>query len=167
IWKCRSGALGAAMKAGASRLFHVRYHSPVVTRTLLKSVSVVGGMTLMSRILGFTRDILFARLGGTEPFMEAFIVAFKIPNFLRRLFAEGAFSQAFVPVLSEYKETREHEETRELVDRTARVLGAVLFVITAVGVIAAPVVIMLFAPGFWKEADGVRSALAIDMLRWT
>ena len=138
-----------------------------MTRSLLKSVSVVGGMTLMSRILGFTRDILFARLGGASPFMDAFFVAFKIPNFLRRLFAEGAFSQAFVPVLSEYKERHTHDETRALVDRTALMLGGVLALITVVGVLAAPVVVMVFAPGFWSDADALRSDLAIEMLRWT
>ena len=138
-----------------------------MTRSLLKSVSVVGGMTLMSRILGFTRDILFAQLGGAKPFMDAFFVAFKIPNFLRRLFAEGAFSQAFVPVLSEYKERHTHDETRALVDRTALMLGGVLALITVVGVLAAPVVVMVFAPGFWSDADALRSDLAIEMLRWT
>ncbi len=138
-----------------------------MTRSLLKSVSVVSGMTLLSRILGFTRDILFARLGGASPFMDAFFVAFKIPNFLRRLFAEGAFSQAFVPVLSEYKEKHPHEETRALVDRTALLLGGVVAAITVVGVLAAPIAVILFAPGFWTDADTNSYELAVDMLRWT
>ena len=138
-----------------------------MTRALLKSVSVVSGMTLLSRILGFTRDILFARLGGASPFMDAFFVAFKIPNFLRRLFAEGAFSQACVPVLSEYKEKHPHEETRALVDRTALLLGGLVFVITAIGVVAAPIAVIVFAPGFWTDADTNSYELAVDMLRWT
>ncbi|MFN2301851.1 MAG: murein biosynthesis integral membrane protein MurJ [Gammaproteobacteria bacterium] len=136
-----------------------------MTRTLLKSVSVVSSMTLLSRVLGFVRDILFARLGGAAPFMDAFFIAFKIPNFLRRLFAEGAFSQSFVPVLGEYKETKTHEETRELVARVTGTLGAVLLVVTAIGVVAAPVLVFIFAPGFW--ADGERHGLATEMLRWT
>jgi putative peptidoglycan lipid II flippase len=97
--------------------------------------------------------------------MDAFAVAFKIPNLLRRLFAEGAFSQAFVPVISEYRTGRSLAETRELVDRMAGTLGLGLFVVTAVGVVAAPLLILAFAPGFSDE-DG-RYALAVDMLRFT
>ncbi|MEX0899464.1 MAG: murein biosynthesis integral membrane protein MurJ [Gammaproteobacteria bacterium] len=138
-----------------------------MTRSLFKSVSVVSGMTLLSRILGFTRDILFAYVGGASAFMAAFLVAFKIPNFLRRLFAEGAFSQAFVPVLSEYKEKHTHDETRALVDRAALLLGGAVFVLTVVGVVAAPVFVIVFAPGFWMDADAGTYALAVEMLRWT
>ncbi len=138
-----------------------------MTRSLLKSASVVSGMTLLSRILGFVRDIVFAQLGGAKPFMDAFFVAFKIPNFLRRLFAEGAFAQSFVPVLGEYRAKHSHEEVRDLVDRVTGTLGAVLIVITLVGVLAAPVLIMIFAPGFYFRADAERFAMAAEMLRWT
>jgi putative peptidoglycan lipid II flippase len=92
-------------------------------------------------------------------------VAFKIPNFLRRLSAEGAFSQAFVPVVSEYKVRRSSEEVKELVGGVAGTLGVVLFAVTVIGVIAAPVLIFVFAPGF--KAEGGRFELAVDMLRWT
>ena len=83
--------------------------------------------------------------------MDAFLVAFKIPNFLRRLFAEGAFSQAFVPVISEYKVRKSHDEVRELVDGVAGTFGLLLFVITLIGVIAAPLLVLLFAPGLHVE----------------
>ncbi len=89
--------------------------------------------------------------------MDAFLVAFKIPNFLRRLFAEGAFSQGFVPVISEYRHKRTHEETQELVAGVAGTLGAVLFVVTVIGVVAAPLLILAFAPGFKGTEGEVRS----------
>lgn len=132
---------------------------------LLKSTSVVGGMTLISRIMGLARDMVYSRLFGASPVMDAFFVAFKIPNLLRRFFAEGAFSQAFIPVLGEYKATREREELRQLVAGVSGTLGVVLVLVTAVGVIAAPVVIMVFAPGFHGEGD--RYELAVQMLRFT
>jgi len=134
-------------------------------RGLLRSTSVVSAMTLLSRITGLARDIGFSRWFGAGVLMDAFFVAFKIPNLLRRFFAEGAFSAAFVPVISEYRATRGREETRELVDRVAGTLGVGLFGITALGVIAAPVLIMVFAPGFLGD-DG-RYELARDMLRLT
>jgi putative peptidoglycan lipid II flippase len=96
---------------------------------------------------------------------DAFFVAFKIPNFMRRLFAEGAFSKAFVPVLAEYKEQRAREELQAFVNHTAGTLAGILFVITIIGVIAAPILIMLFSPGF--PHDGSRFELASYMLRIT
>ncbi len=125
----------------------------------------VGGNTVLSRILGFVRDMVIARLFGASVGTDAFFVAFKIPNFLRRLFAEGAFSQAFVPVLSEYQTQRDHEQVRHLVSSASGTLGLVLVGITAIGVLAAPVLIMIFAPGFDRE--GLRYELAVDMLRFT
>jgi putative peptidoglycan lipid II flippase len=97
--------------------------------------------------------------------MDAWLVAFKIPNFLRRLFAEGAFSQAFVPVISEYKHKRSQGEVRDLVDDVTGTFGVVLFLITALGVIAAPIIIIAFAPGW--HADAHKFDLAVSMLRWT
>ena len=134
-------------------------------RDLLRSTSVVGAMTMLSRISGLARDIGFSRWFGASPLMDAFFVAFKIPNLLRRFFAEGAFAAAFVPVFSEYRATRSAAETRELADRVTGTLGLILFGITAVGVIAAPILIMVFAPGFIGD-DG-RYELARDMLRLT
>ena len=134
-------------------------------QSLLRSTSLVSIMTLMSRLLGFARDMVIANLFGAQAGMDAFIVAFKIPNFMRRLFAEGAFSQAFVPVLAEYQKTRTVSEVRAFLARIAGSLGAVLSVVTVVGVVAAPVIIFIFAPGFGEDA--VRSVLATDMLRLT
>ena len=134
-------------------------------RGLLRSTSIVGAMTMLSRISGLARDIGFSRWFGAGPLMDAFFVAFKIPNLLRRFFAEGAFSAAFVPVFSEYRSTRSAEDTRELLDRVTGTLGLALFGITAAGVIAAPILIMVFAPGFIGD-DG-RYDLARDMLRLT
>jgi putative peptidoglycan lipid II flippase len=122
-------------------------------------------MTLLSRILGLLRDIVLARLFGAGAGADAFFVAFRIPNFLRRLFAEGAFAQAFVPVLSEYKTQRDHHEVRQLLDHVSGALGLVLFVITLAGVLAAPVLIMMFAPGF-IDNEG-KYDLTVAMVRIT
>src|SRR5688572_18052741 len=105
---------------------------------LLAATSVVGLMTLLSRITGLARDIAFSAWFGSGLVMDAFAVAFKIPHLLRRFFAEGAFSQAFVPVISEYRTHRSHAETRELVSHAAGTLGVGLLGITAIGVVAAP-----------------------------
>ena len=138
-------------------------------RRLLQSTSVVGGMTLLSRILGLARDIVFARFFGAGIVMDAFFVAFKLPNIFRRFFAEGAFSQAFVPVFAEYDERRSPEQVKELVDRVTGTLGLALFVFTLLGVLAAPVLIGVFAPGFIDDTgeEANRYALAVDMLRLT
>ena len=137
---------------------------------LLRSTGTVGAWTLLSRILGLVRDVVYARLFGASFVMDAFFVAFRIPNIFRRFFAEGSFSQAFVPVFAEYDQSREHSEVRELVSRTAGTLGLILSVLAAVGAIAAPVFITIFAPGFATATTGVdadRFALAVAMLRWT
>src|SRR5689334_3401585 len=126
---------------------------------------VTGTATLVSRITGLLREIFYAVAFGASAFMDAWLVAFKIPNFLRRLFAEGSFSQAFVPVISEYKVKRPHEEVRDLVDDVAGTFGVLLCVFTLLGVIAAPLIILLFAPGW--HADGDKFDLAVSMLRWT
>jgi len=132
---------------------------------LLRSTSVVGVMTLLSRLLGFARDIVFATLFGASAGMDAFLVAFKIPNFMRRLFAEGAFAQAFVPVLSEYQSQRDKSEIRLMIDQTAGTLAAILCLIMIVGVAAAPLLIYVFAPGFADQPE--KFVLAGDLLRLT
>src|SRR5262249_27237492 len=86
-----------------------------VSAGIFKSTSLVGALTLVSRVTGLVREMVYAQVFGASALMDAFLVAFKIPNFLRRLFAEGAFSQGFVPVISEYRHRRSAEETRELV----------------------------------------------------
>ena len=133
---------------------------------LLRSTSVVGGMTILSRVSGLARDIGFSHWFGAGLLMDAFFVAFKIPNLFRRFFAEGAFSQAFVPVIAEYRATRSPEEVRELISRSAGTLGLALFVFTLLGVIAAPWLIYVFAPGFGGDQDP-RQGLAAGMLRLT
>ncbi|MET0290771.1 MAG: murein biosynthesis integral membrane protein MurJ [Steroidobacteraceae bacterium] len=137
-----------------------------MSRAILKSTSATGLATLLSRITGMLRDTLMAQALGAGPISDAFLVAYKIPNFLRRLFAEGAFSQSFVPVISEYKTQRGNDEVRELVAGVAGTLGAVLLLISALGVVAAPVIIFLFAPK-WALADSAGYDLAVQMLRWT
>ena len=122
-------------------------------------------MTMISRILGFVRDMVFARIFGADAATDAFFVAFKIPNFLRRLFAEGAFSQAFVPVLTDYKENNSREELQTLVNQVAGTFGVVLFGLTLTGVLAAPLLIMIFGPGFMDDDN--KYNLAVEMLRYT
>ena len=134
-------------------------------KRLLKSTSIVSSMTLLSRILGLARDVVFARFFGATIVMDAFLVANRIPNMLRRFFAEGAFSQGFVPVMARYREKHDHDEARELVDSVAGTLGLILFLVTLVGVVAAPVLVAIVAPGFIGE-DG-RFDLATAMLRFT
>lgn len=136
-----------------------------MSRVLFKATSLVGGMTLISRILGFARDMVLARYFGAGMVMDAFTMAFKIPNFGRRTFGEGAFSLAFVPVLSEYKTTREHAEVKQLTDQVAGSLGLALLIVTAVGVLGAPVVMWIFAPGFSNYPD--KYELSVQMLRVT
>jgi len=132
---------------------------------MLKSTAVVGSMTMISRVLGFARDMVIARLFGADTATDAFFVAFKIPNFLRRLFAEGAFSLAFVPVLTDYKENKSEVELKDLIDRVAGTFGLVLFAVTAIGVISAPILVMAFGPGFLDEPH--KYNLAVEMLRVT
>ena len=137
----------------------------VTGRRLLASTSVVSGMTLLSRILGLARDVVFARFFGASLVMDAFLVANRIPNMMRRFFAEGAFSQGFVPVMARYREQHDHEDAREFVDAVAGTFGLILFVVTLAGVIAAPLLVAVVAPGFIGE-DG-RFELAALMLRFT
>jgi putative peptidoglycan lipid II flippase len=132
---------------------------------LLKSLATVSGMTFLSRILGFIRDTVIARLFGAGLATDAFFVAFKIPNFLRRLFAEGAFSQAFVPILSEYKNRRGEDELRDLIDHVAGMLSVVLMGVVVVGILAAPVIIYVNAPGFVESPD--KFNLTVELLRIT
>ena len=132
---------------------------------LMASTAVVATMTMLSRVLGLVRDVVIARMLGASAGADAFFVALKIPNFFRRLFAEGAFNQAFVPVLSEYRSKGSMAATKLLVDRVAGTLGTVVALITLVGVLAAAGVVWLFAPGFGD--DPVKRALTVEMLRLT
>ncbi len=134
-------------------------------RSLIQSTSVVSAMTLLSRILGLIRDMVLARFFAISMVMDAFLVANRIPNMLRRFFAEGAFSQGFVPVMARYREKHSHEEAREFVDAISGTFAVILFVITLIGVIAAPILVAIVAPGF--IGDGGDFDLATMMLRFT
>nr|WP_298144374.1 murein biosynthesis integral membrane protein MurJ [uncultured Pseudomonas sp.] len=132
---------------------------------LLKSLAAVSSMTMLSRVLGFVRDTIIARTFGAGIASDAFVVAFKLPNLLRRIFAEGAFSQAFVPILAEYKTQQGEEATRTFIAYVSGMLTLVLALVTFVGMLAAPWIVWVSAPGFADEAD--RFALTTDLLRVT
>jgi putative peptidoglycan lipid II flippase len=132
---------------------------------LLKALVTVSGMTLLSRILGFVRDFVIARAFGAGIATDAFFVAFRLPNLLRRLFAEGAFSQAFVPILGEYKNGRGDGETQQLIDHVTTLLGIAVLVVSALGMVAAPLIICLTAPGFADDPD--KFALTVSLTRIT
>lgn len=134
-----------------------------MSKHLFKSTSLVSAMTLVSRVLGFIRDVVAAQFFGVNAGVDAFYVAFKIPNFMRNLFAEGSFSQAFVPVLSEYRQTRSPEEVRHFINHIAGALGSALLILTALGVLLAPLIVKLFGPGL----EPYRFHLATYMLRIT
>ena len=132
---------------------------------LLRALATVSGMTLLSRILGFVRDFVIARAFGAGLATDAFFVAFKLPNLLRRMFAEGAFSQAFVPILGEYKNKRGDTETLTLIEHVASLLTLALFAITALGIAAAPVLVWISAPGY--AADPGKFELTVTLTRIT
>ncbi|MDA8782514.1 murein biosynthesis integral membrane protein MurJ [Porticoccaceae bacterium] len=133
---------------------------------LLRSSGVVGFFTMLSRFMGLARDIIFARVIGAEALADVFFVAFKIPNFFRRLFAEGAFAQAFVPILGEYRQKGGQAAVKALVNRVTGTLGITLLGLTALIVVAAPVVAAIFAPK-WFLDDPLKFAATTDMLRIT
>ncbi|MDK4624760.1 murein biosynthesis integral membrane protein MurJ [Kingella kingae] len=130
---------------------------------LLSVLAKLSSMTMLSRVLGFVRDAVLARIFGAGMAMDAFVVAFRLPNLLRRIFAEGAFSQAFVPILADYKQNQSPENTQQFVQYVAGMLSFVLCIVTAIGVLAAPAVIWLTASGLAQ--DGTRFDLAVDLLR--
>jgi putative peptidoglycan lipid II flippase len=132
---------------------------------LLKTLASISSMTLLSRILGFVRDMMMARIFGAGMAYDAFVIAFRLPNLLRRMFAEGAFSQAFVPIFSEYKSRRGHDETKLLVDHVTTLLAIILFVVTLIGIVAAPVLVYVTAPGF--AANPEKFNLTVQLLRIT
>ena len=132
---------------------------------LLRSSATVGAATMLSRVLGLVRDVVLANVIGANGNADAFFVAFKIPIFLRRLFAEGAFAQAFVPVLADTREKGGLKAVRELVDRVAGVLGGTLLVLTLLTILASPVVATIFAPGFLR--DPAKLALTGDLIKIT
>src|SRR5258706_11670435 len=132
---------------------------------LLRALATVSSLTMVSRVLGYARDFVIARAFGAGLMTDAFFVAFRIPNLLRRLFAEGAFSQAFVPVLAEQKNRSSPEETKRLIDGVATLLFLVLVVAALIGMAAAWPIVWLSAPGF--SADPAKFDLTVRMLRIT
>ncbi|MEQ9727824.1 MULTISPECIES: murein biosynthesis integral membrane protein MurJ [unclassified Pseudomonas] len=132
---------------------------------LLKSLAAVSSITMLSRVLGFVRDTIMARIFGAGIASDAFVVAFKLPNLLRRIFAEGAFSQAFVPILAEYKTQKGEEATRTFVAYVAGQLTLILALVTLLGVLAAPWIVWASAPGFSDNPE--RFELTSDLLRVT
>lgn len=136
-----------------------------MSKSLVKSTSVVISMTMISRVFGFIRDMVTATLFGASAQFDAFSIAFRIPNLMRRLFAEGSFSQAFVPVLSEYQKTKSKEEVQRFINAMSGTLGMSLLIVTILGIVAAPLIVKIFAPGFSMSGD--RFDLAVTMLRIT
>ncbi len=132
---------------------------------LWRSTVIVSAMTMLSRILGLVRDVVLLNVFGAGKDFDTFVVAFRIPNFFRRLFAEGAFSQAFIPVLTEYKTTRTHAEVQILISRVFGCLTTFMSLLTFAAMVAAPAVIYVYAPGFHADAD--KFVLASDMFRLT
>jgi putative peptidoglycan lipid II flippase len=134
-----------------------------MSKSLFKSTSLVSAMTFISRILGFLRDMIAAQLFGVNAGVDAFLIAFKIPNFMRNLFAEGSFSQAFVPTLAEYRQHKTPEETRLFISHVAGCLTTILLLVTLICMIFMPLLIKINAPGF----EPYRFHLATDMSRIT
>lgn len=132
---------------------------------LWRSTIIVSAMTMLSRVLGLVRDIVLLNVFGSGKDFDTFVVAFRIPNFFRRLFAEGAFSQAFIPVLTEYKTSKTHAEVQILISRVFGCLLTAMSLLTFVAMVAAPAIIYLYAPGFHNDPE--KFDLAVDMFRLT
>ena len=128
---------------------------------LHKTLATVSGMTMLSRITGLVREVLIARTFGASIYTDAFFVAFRIPNLLRRLFAEGAFSQAFVPILAEYKNQQGDDATRSLINHVATVLAWVLLATSLLGIVAAPTIVLLIASGFAGDPSAMHLSVVM------
>lgn len=140
--------------------------SPSVSnRHPLHSTTIFAAMTFISRVFGYMRDAVIMIIFGAGANTDAFLVAFRLPNFLRRLFAEGAFIQAFVPVFSEYKTKHSAASMRDMLDHTAGSLALAVFLISILGIVLAPILVLIFAPGFL--GDALRTELSTQMLRLT
>ena len=133
--------------------------------SMLRGLLSFGSMTMVSRVFGLLRDVVISSVFGANMATDAFWVAFRIPNFMRRLFAEGSFTTAFVPVFTQIKETRTHADLKVLISRTAGTLGGVLLVIVGVGMVFTPEVAMMFSPGALDEPQ--KLALTVELLRLT
>ena len=132
-------------------------------KRLIKSAGLISFATSCSRVLGFARDILIANFFGTTIFAQAFVVSFRIPNLLRDLVGEGAANAAFVPVLTEYHTTHSKEQFFHLARNLLYILFIVLFVISLCGILLAPIIVRLIAPGFIEDA--AKLAITIELTR--
>lgn len=132
---------------------------------LLRSTATFGALTLVSRVAGYARDLVQSAVFGASAATDAFVIAYRIPNFLRRIFAEGSFQTAFIPVFTEYKERGDPQALKDLLDHVAGMLCAVVLLVTAIGILAAPLIAALFAPG--TLADPARFELLTTLLRIT
>ncbi|MGP1924712.1 MAG: murein biosynthesis integral membrane protein MurJ [Arsenophonus sp. NEOnobi-MAG3] len=132
---------------------------------LLKSLATISSMTMFSRVLGFIRDAMIACFFGAGLATDAFFVAFRLPNFLRRIFAEGAFCQVFIPILAEYKNQQGDEATRTFIAYVSGLLTLILGIVTLAGILAAPWIIYITAPGFTDTPD--KFNLTVRLLRIT
>lgn len=132
---------------------------------LWRSTFIVSAMTMLSRVLGLVRDVVLLNVFGAGKDFDTFVVAFRIPNFFRRLFAEGAFSQAFIPVLTEYKTTKTHAEVQILISRVFGCLMLVMSLLTIFAMVFAPAILYVYAPGF--HGDPEKFSLVVDMFRLT
>src|SRR5690349_24916667 len=161
--------MGGAKKVGNCRrsagLRQCFRGAAMTAPSLLRSMLSFSAMTFISRLLGLVREMAIAYAFGANAITDAFWVAFRIPNFMRRLFAEGSFSTAFVPVFTEVKEKGSHAELKDLMSRVSGTLGGVLLVVTAIGLIFAPEVTMLFSPGALDEPK--KFTLTVELLRLT
>ena len=131
---------------------------------LWRSTFIVSAMTMLSRVLGLVRDVVLLNVFGAGKDFDTFVVAFRIPNFFRRLFAEGAFSQAFIPVLTEYKTGRAHAEVQILISRVFGCLLTVMTLLTFVAMVLAPAIIYMYAPGFHSDPEKLEVATSIAIL---
>lgn len=131
---------------------------------LLRVLATISSMTMLSRVTGMVRDVLIARAFGASGYTDAYNIAFRIPNLLRRLFAEGAFSQAFVPILAQYKSREGHDETRKLVDHVASILVWALLLTCIVGIVGAPVIVYCFAPGLQASPEIFEASVVMTQI---
>lgn len=146
-----------------------------MSKKLIRSGVIVSIMTLISRVLGLVRDVVIANIMGAGTAADVFFFANKIPNFLRRLFAEGAFAQAFIPILSEYHakdNDQSNDETRKLIGQVSGTLGVIVSIVTLIGVLASPVFVILFGFGWFVDwlnggPDGGKFELASSLLKIT
>ncbi|MCD8339578.1 MAG: murein biosynthesis integral membrane protein MurJ [Burkholderiales bacterium] len=132
--------------------------------SIFKSAALISGMTLISRITGLIRDILIARYFGATGDTDAYYVAFRLPNLLRRLFAEGAFQQAFVPMLADVKSNRTPQETKSFIDRIASLLGTIVLLVSILGVLIAPVLVWIIASGLNEEPNTFNTAVQLTRI---